>query len=564
MNTLIALFALSFLLCLIVTPYVGKVAIRYGIVDEPSVRKVHGRAIPRMGGVAIFLSFALPFAGTFFIYTDLLNEILVNPAIMWLAAGGLIVFVLGLWDDVRRLPALVKLIVQIIAASVAYAGGVQIGQIVIPGGYVVSFPYLPFLITVFWFVLVVNAINLIDGLDGLAAGVVFFSSLVLLVLAVMCGRFVVAMGFAALAGATLGFLRYNFNPASIFMGDGGSYFLGYMLAGLGIMGSMKGQTTVALLIPIIAMGVPLFDTIVAPIRRFVRGRPMFQPDKSHVHHRLMGLGLNHRNTVFILYGATAVMGLVALVTVFVKDFQASVVLLLLAVGMIWAFRKMGYLEYLAVDKIGGYLYDMGDLMGVTSQRRTFLDRQIEMDGARDFEALWHHTISALDLLKIDRAEMRINGSVWTMEREGGGAARGDAGRDKVDGAGGGSITSVRPCDCDGTGNSGHGEESGGSSGFTDERRRNLGRDARRDLLRTCNSCDLGADRAASGSAAVNGNRGRNLVISLPLVNGEGRKNYGTLYLEKDVTSDPLAPYTLRRMEHLRRTLTAALKRLEKQ
>jgi len=155
---------------------------------------------------------------------------------------------------------------------------------------------------------------------------------------------------------------------------------------LSILGSMKGQTTVALLIPIVAMGVPLIDAIIAPIRRFVRGRPMFQPDKGHLHHRLMRLGVNHRNTVLIMYGATVVFGLMALGFVFIKDFKAFLVLAVLAIGMFLAFRKMGYLEYLAVDKIGGYLYDMGDLMGVTSDRRTFLDRQIEIAGAPDYRA----------------------------------------------------------------------------------------------------------------------------------------------------------------------------------
>ena len=251
MTTLITLFLLSFLLALFLTPYAGKLALRFGIVDVPTERKVHGRPIPRIGGVAIFFSFVLPFTGAFFVYTDLLKQVLVNPAIMWLSAGGVIVFLLGLWDDIRRLPTLVKLGVQIAAAIVAYVGGLRIDAIFLPWGYVITFKYLPVIITCLWFVLVVNAINLIDGLDGLGAGVVFFSALVLLVLAVLGGRFVVAMGFAALAGSTLGFLRYNFNPASIFMGDGGSYFLGYMLAGLSIMGSMKGQTTVALLIPII-------------------------------------------------------------------------------------------------------------------------------------------------------------------------------------------------------------------------------------------------------------------------------------------------------------------------
>jgi UDP-GlcNAc:undecaprenyl-phosphate GlcNAc-1-phosphate transferase len=525
---------------------VGRIAKRFGIMDVPTARKVHGRPIPRIGGVAIFFSFVLPFMGAFFVYTGLLKEVLVNPAVMWLGAGGLIVFLLGLWDDIRRLPALVKFGVQVAAAIVAYAGGLRIDGIFLPGGYVVTFQYFPLIITVFWFVLVVNATNLIDGLDGLAAGVVFFSALVLLVLAVLGGRFVVAMGFAALAGSTLGFLRYNFNPASIFMGDGGSYFLGYMLAGLSIMGSMKGQTTVALLIPIVAMGEPLIDAIIAPIRRFVRGRPMFQPDKGHLHHRLMSLGVNHRNTVLIMYGATVVLGVAALGTVFIKDFYAFLVLAVLAVGIFLAFRKMGYLEYLAVDKIGGYLYDMGDLMGVTSDRRTFLDRQIEIAGAPDYDALWQHTTSAMELLKIDRAEMRINGCLWSMEKGG------TAPDSFVPSCGAEKTEQIPSCGSEKPGQIPAGgpekpvqlpifrkEKIGSRPGFSSG----------------------GGPAFPQGVAPVfpsvfeeNGNSDGRLTIHLPLVNGT--KNYGTLYLEKDVVRDPLKPFTLRR------SLVAALKRLD--
>ncbi len=510
MNTLITLFLLSFFLSLILTPCAGKLALRFGIVDVPTERKAHERPIPRIGGVAIFASVVLPFTGAFFVYTNLLKEILVNPAIMWLGTGGLIVFLLGLWDDIRRLPVLVKLGVQIVAAIVAYAGGLRIDGTLLPGGYVITFEYISVIITVLWFVLVVNAINLIDGLDGLAAGIVLFSALVLLVLAVSGERFVVAMGFAVLAGSTLGFLRYNFNPASIFMGDGGSYFLGYMLAGLSIMGSMKGQTTVALLIPIIAMGVPLIDAIIAPIRRFVRGRSMFLPDKSHLHHRLMRIGLNHRNTVLVLYGVTILLGLMALGIVFIKDFYAFLVLVMLAGGIFLVFRNIKYLEYLAMDKIGGYFYDMGDMMGVTIQRRTFLDRQIEIDSARDYDTLWQHTMNALELLKIERAEMRINGYLWTMVAE-----------------------------CEGNGKNG-----GQPPIFAEENRL--------------------SQISGEGKAELPERKKEiieRLTIHLPLVNGT--KNYGNLYLETNVMRYPLTPFTLRRVEHIRRSLVAALKRLDK-
>jgi len=250
--------------------------------------------------------------------------------------------------------------------------------------------------------------------------------------------------------------------------------------------------------------------------------------------------------MLILYGATVVMGLVALSTVFLKDVRAFLVLALLAVGMFVAFRKMGYLEYLAVDKIAGYFYDLGDLMGVTSQRRTFLDRQIDINGAPDYEALWYHTKSALELLKIDRAEIRVNGQVWCMEA--------DRGRETLEGKG--REEGVRE---------GIVREAAAWDGV-DERKTNLGRGARKRDLRTCQSCDMVSSATAVLERPVEQplNRGRRLVLSLPLANGDGKKTYGILYLEKDVVRDPLAPFTLRRVEHLRRSLTATLKRLDHQ
>jgi len=277
MTTIIFIFILSLVISLILTPLVKSIALRYKLVDQPSKRKVHSQPIPRIGGVGIYLAFFLPFVSVLFYKTQVLELLSPDTQLIHLIIGASLAFGLGLTDDLRSLGPKSKFAVQIVAALIAYAGGIRISVIFLP---VIQNWYLGMLslpVTVLWFVLVMNAINLIDGLDGLAAGVTLFASLVLLMLCVTSGKLLVGMGLAALGGATLGFLRYNFNPASIFMGDSGSYFLGYTLAALSIMGSIKSQATVAILIPVIALGVPLIDTVWATLRRFILGQRLFSP-----------------------------------------------------------------------------------------------------------------------------------------------------------------------------------------------------------------------------------------------------------------------------------------------
>jgi UDP-GlcNAc:undecaprenyl-phosphate/decaprenyl-phosphate GlcNAc-1-phosphate transferase len=267
MTTIIIMFFIAFAASLAITPLVEKLAFVLELVDIPSARKVHEKPIPRIGGLAIYLSFFFSFTPLLFpgivARTRVLELVIYEPRIIYIVMGSCVAFGLGLYDDKRGLSPFVKFGIQGIAALIAFAGGVRIESIGLPGLGALSFGWLSLPVTVFWILLVVNAINLIDGLDGLAAGVSFFVCMVLLVLCVLDDRILVAVMLAALAGSTLGFLRYNFNPARIFMGDGGSYFLGYMLSTLSILGSMKGQTAIAILIPVIALGVPL--TCLAPL-----------------------------------------------------------------------------------------------------------------------------------------------------------------------------------------------------------------------------------------------------------------------------------------------------------
>lgn len=206
----------------------------------------------------------------------------------FLMIGGVVCFITGLADDFRGLSAWKKLLLQIVAATIAYSGGSNIANISL-NDFSLSFGILNYGVTVFWFLLFINAVNLVDGLDGLAGGVTFFTCFMMVILSAIDDRYMIAVLFAALSGGILGFLRYNFNPASIFLGDGGSYFIGYAIVGMSIAGSVKSQTGSAMLIPLIGMGLPVFDTVLSSLRRFVRGKKIFGADNEHLHHRLVAL-----------------------------------------------------------------------------------------------------------------------------------------------------------------------------------------------------------------------------------------------------------------------------------
>ncbi|PQP34869.1 undecaprenyl/decaprenyl-phosphate alpha-N-acetylglucosaminyl 1-phosphate transferase [Desulfobacteraceae bacterium SEEP-SAG9] len=408
MTTLSTIFILALIISLAVTPLMKRVAQKYNLVDLPDERKVHSTAIPRMGGIAVYIAFFFPFLSFFFFSTTITELLIINKQVIALVVGASLVFGVGLWDDLHKLNPFIKFSIQLISTLIAYWGGMRIYGFVLPWGGGISLGWLSLPMTVFWFLVVINGINLIDGLDGLAAGVTLFVALMLLVLCVTDENFLTAMGFAALSGATLGFLRYNFNPASIFMGDSGSYFLGYMLAALAIMGSVKSQAAVAILIPIIALGVPLLDVLWSPVRRFLLGRRLFSPDKEHLHHRLLALGLSQRLAVWILYGITILMGILSILMVHVSNEQSAMILLLIGAAMILGMRKLGYFEYFAMDKVYGWLKDLTDQAGITHERRSFLNIQMDIGHSTDLTEGWQNVCEALERLGFDMAELSLN------------------------------------------------------------------------------------------------------------------------------------------------------------
>ncbi|MGM0611732.1 MAG: MraY family glycosyltransferase [Thermodesulfobacteriota bacterium] len=412
MTTLLFAFIFAWILGLILTPLVRRLGHACGVLDTPGGRKVHTGAIPRIGGVAVLLAHVLGLFLTMLLGTDISNllDLALPLSALWI--GGLAIFGVGLFDDCRRLKAWIKLAVQILAVSLAFAGGVAID----PGGLTNWIPFLDpafcsYILTVFWFVLLINAMNLIDGLDGLAGGIAFFVCLVLSVLQVVNNDFLLALYFITLAGSVAGFLFYNFNPATIFLGDCGSYYLGYMIAGLSVLGSVKSQVGVTLTLPLLAMGVPVFDTLFAPLRRIFLGRGPFQPDRQHLHHKLMAMGFSARRAVLTLYAVTAGLCIAALVAVNIHDEQSGLLLVLLAVGVIVVLNGLGYFRYVDREKLESWLRDVGFVTGLHRDRRRFLDLQIKISRCRKPNELWQVISDGLEMLDFDYGEMRLDGKV---------------------------------------------------------------------------------------------------------------------------------------------------------
>ncbi len=320
------------------TPLIKLLAIRIGAIDFPGDdRRVHDEPIPRLGGLAIYIGF-MAAALTLVPFSTKASGIL---------AGGTLIVILGVVDDMRPLSSRFKLIVQIIAALILVSCGVRVEWVTNPFNTIQGMTYLSYFsypITVFWVVGVTNTLNLIDGLDGLAAGIASIAAFTLLAVSLMSGYTAVAIYTAALAGACIGFLPYNFNPAKIFMGDTGSTFLGFILAAISIEGAMKGAATLAIAIPVLALGLPIFDTTFAIIRRAVNGRPIMEADKGHLHHRLLALGLSQRQVVCTLYAASAFLGLGAIVITQDNPVKSMAVIGFVAVTMALALGQMGFQE----------------------------------------------------------------------------------------------------------------------------------------------------------------------------------------------------------------------------
>jgi len=330
LTSYILVFLLSGLISLGVTPLIFLLARKFGVMDRPSERKVHRRLIPSWGGLAIYLAFSGSIA-LIFLFHDAFrlllryHNFLVQKYLVGILLGATIITILGLIDDKKGLNPVAKLLGQVIAVVVLLWYGIRIVGINNPFGntYLEFSLYLSFIITIIWTITFINSINLIDGLDGLAAGIVVIASITFFVItlfqidkqsnAAISNRLeLVAIMAIALVGSTGGFLLYNFHPARIFMGDTGSMFLGFILGAITIMGTLKTVATIALLVPIMVIGLPLLDTFLTILRRLRRRKPLLQADREHLHHRLLDYGWGQRRTVLLMYGISGVLALGAI------------------------------------------------------------------------------------------------------------------------------------------------------------------------------------------------------------------------------------------------------------
>ena len=322
-----AALVVAFLVALIATPVVKSLAFRVGAVDVPKDnRRMHDHPIPRMGGLAIFLGFLL----SVLLFLDL------DTQLRGMLLGAIIIVVLGIFDDIYSLGAKLKFLIQIGAALVAVLSGNVIETLSNPNVFSSNLywnlGWLSIPVTVLWIVAITNAVNLIDGLDGLACGVSTISSMTLLVIALVVSEGGVAILMAALAGGCIGFLPYNMNPAKIFMGDTGSTFLGYILAVVSVQGLFKFYTIISFAVPFLMLGLPIFDTCFAFIRRIAHGQSPMHADRSHVHHRLIDMGFNQKQAVAVLYVISAILGLSAVVLTTTNVVRAMGVLMALCVA----------------------------------------------------------------------------------------------------------------------------------------------------------------------------------------------------------------------------------------
>jgi UDP-GlcNAc:undecaprenyl-phosphate GlcNAc-1-phosphate transferase len=345
LRTAAVAFTSATLVGAILTPLVRDLARRRGALDHAlTSRKVHGKPIPRLGGIAIVAAFYAPLVALFFVNSEVGQRFWSDPVrASGLIAGGVAIAALGIWDDLRGANAKTKFLVQFAVAGAMYAVGFRIDRIANPYAMIeLGWFALPF--TMLWIAGVINAMNLIDGLDGLAGGVALIAITTTFAVAALHSDPLMLLFTAALGGAVLGFLFYNFNPASIFMGDTGSMFLGFVLATTAIQTNHKSSTAVAIIVPIIALGVPIADTLLAMMRRAARGVPMFSADRGHIHHRLLESGLSHRQAVLVLYGASIVLGCIALAFSYASSSEATWFLLALSGVAYLALRKLGYIS----------------------------------------------------------------------------------------------------------------------------------------------------------------------------------------------------------------------------
>jgi UDP-GlcNAc:undecaprenyl-phosphate/decaprenyl-phosphate GlcNAc-1-phosphate transferase len=378
-------FAGSLLLSFVLTKYVRDLANARGWVAAPALeRHQHSRPLPRFGGVAIFLAFLLTFALTLPLgwHYFTVGFGLSFRTLLTILLPSCLIFGLGVYDDIHSVSPYTKVAVQAVAGTMLFAGGLRIHNLPVLFGthYFPWFIGLP--LTVLFVLAITNAFNLIDGLDGLAAGSALFSTVVVFAVALVSGSSLVSLMALALAGSILGFLRFNFSPATIFLGDCGSLFIGFMLSALALQGAQKAPTTIAVAIPVVSFGLPILETGLSIVRRFIGGRPVFTADCEHIHHKLLQRGLSHRQVVIVLYAVSALFALLSLFLLWPTGDMLGLVLAVLGTGIWIGVQHLGYLEFGELRRVAHRTIERQILINNLAIRRATEELKVTCDYAQ--------------------------------------------------------------------------------------------------------------------------------------------------------------------------------------
>ena len=418
----LGIFVLALALSFVLTRSVRNLAMAKGWMSPPAgERHLHDAPLPRLGGVAIFLSFSISLAVAVLV-SQIRPELSFGSSLRILTTllgPGLLIFLLGLYDDLHPIGPYVKFSVQAAAAVFLYGAGLGISNLPVVFGD----RHLPVAVglglTILWVLGITNAFNLIDGLDGLAAGSALFSTLVVFVVALLSHASLIALMTIALTGAILGFLRYNFNPATIFLGDCGSQFIGFMLSALALEGTQKAPTIIAVAIPVVSFGLPILETSLSVLRRLISGRPVFTADREHIHHKLLELGLSHRQVVIVLYAVSALFALLSLFLLWPTGSSLGLVLAVLGTGVWLGVQHLGYLEFGEIRRVAQRTLEQRHIVinNLSIRRATE-----ELKVARDYEQLCRVLVAAFGSNDFDAFDLRVK--VYPKERAGWSQVRG--------------------------------------------------------------------------------------------------------------------------------------------
>ena len=404
----LAIFLVSLLSSFVLTRYVRDFAYSRGWVAVPTQeRHLHSSPLPRLGGVAIFLSFFCCMAiAAFWVNSHpRLHSSFSLKTLVTILAPATLVFLLGVYDDIRGVGPYVKFSVQGVAATILFLGDLRIVNIpVILGDHPLPW-FFGWALTVLWVLAITNAFNLIDGLDGLAAGSALFSTMVAFVVALLNGQSLITVMTIALAGAILGFLRYNFNPATIFLGDSGSLFIGFVLSAMALAGAQKAPTIVAVAIPVVSFGLPILETALSIVRRLISGRPVFTADREHIHHKLLQHGMTHRQVVILLYGVSAVFAMLSLFLLWPTGSSLGLVLAVLGIGIWIGVQHLGYLEFGELARVAHRTLDQPQIFVNNLAIRRATE---ELKVARDYEQVRRILLAAFGSNDFDSFDLALD------------------------------------------------------------------------------------------------------------------------------------------------------------